>query len=157
PDPPPPPPQDPSAPPPPPPGKAPTSQYAQEALDLQARKAARVAELKSQEVFIKRETGVFKCDNCGYEFDEAKGDAGLIGGQFAAGTKFADLPANYRCPTCRSSKDGFAPVVEEIAGFAVNQGYGFGTNAMTGGQKNLLIFGGLGAFFVLFLGGYGMS
>jgi rubredoxin len=100
---------------------------------------------------------VFKCDNCGYEYDEAKGDAGLIGGQFAAGTKFADLPANYRCPTCRSSKDGFAPVVEEIAGFAVNQGYGFGTNAMTGGQKNLLIFGGLGAFFVLFLGGYGMS
>jgi hypothetical protein len=37
------------------------------------------------------------------------------------------------------------------------QGYGFGTNSMTGGQKNLLIFGGLGAFLALFLLGYALE
>jgi len=41
-----------------------------------------------------------------------------------------------------------------VAGFAVNQNYGLGTNSMTGGQKQLLIFGTLLFFFVLFLGGY---
>jgi rubredoxin len=116
-----------------------------------------VAELKAQEVFIRRETGVFTCNNCDYKYVEADGDTAMIGGTNPPGTTFASLPANYRCPTCRSSKDNFSPVIEEIAGFAVNQGYGFGTNSMTGGQKNLLIFGGLGAFFVLFLGGYAMS
>ncbi|GMH70740.1 hypothetical protein TrRE_jg2707 [Triparma retinervis] len=126
-------------------------------MDAQMRKAKKVAELKAQEVFIKRETGVYKCNNCDYEYVEAKGDTDMIGGVNAPGTTFASLPANYRCPTCRSSKDNFSPVVEEIAGFAVNQGYGFGTNSMTGGQKNLLIFGGLAAFFVLFIGGYAMS
>ena len=48
-------------------------------------------------------------------------------------------------------------VVEEIPGFEVNQGYGFGTNSWTSGQKNLAIFGGLGLFFLLFLSGYAMS
>lgn len=42
----------------------------------------------------------------------------------------------------------------EVAGFAVNQGYGLGTNSMTSGQKSLLIYGSLGVFFVLFLLGY---
>ncbi|KAG5188221.1 ALG6, ALG8 glycosyltransferase family-domain-containing protein [Tribonema minus] len=36
-------------------------------------------------------------------------------------------------------------------------GYGFGTNSMTGGQKNLLIFGGLGVFLALFLLGYALE
>jgi hypothetical protein len=48
-------------------------------------------------------------------------------------------------------------VVEEIPGFEVNQGYGFGTNSWTAGQKNLAIFGGLAVFFLLFLGGYALS
>jgi len=74
-----------------------------------------------------------------------------------AGTAFADLPSDWRCPTCRGNKGGFAAEVEEIPGFAVNQGYGIGANAWTSGQKNLAVFGGLAAFFVLFLGGYGLS
>ncbi len=126
-------------------------------MDAQEKAAKKVAELKAQEVFIKRETGIWACGTCDYKYDEAKGDMDMIGGTNPAGTPFAELPSNYRCPTCRSSKDSFTAVVEEIAGFEVNQGYGFGTNGMTGGQKNLLIFGGLGAFFVLFLSGYAMS
>jgi len=41
-----------------------------------------------------------------------------------------------------------------IAGFAENQGYGFGGNSLTEDDKNLLIFGGIGFFFVLLLSGY---
>ena len=48
----------------------------------------------------------------------------------------------------------FTPKTNTIAGFEENQTYGFGTNTMTGDSKNLLIFGGLAAFFILFLGGY---
>mmetsp|Transcript_25391 Transcript_25391/g.47716 ORF Transcript_25391/g.47716 Transcript_25391/m.47716 type:complete len:186 (+) Transcript_25391:68-625(+) len=145
----------------------PTSEASEATSDLTSKQDAemtrqeealkRVAELKSQEVFIKRSTGVFKCQNCNYEYKESEGDQMMIGGVNPPGTSFSSLASNYRCPTCRASKDSFQEVVEEIAGFEVNQGYGFGTNSMTGGQKNALIFGGLAAFFVLFLAGYGMS
>lgn len=120
-------------------------------------KARRADELRAQEVFIKRSTGKHKCTNCDWEYDESKGDKMMIGGMIAPGTKFEDLPSNWRCPVCRASKDRFDEVVEEIPGFEVNQGYGFGTNSWTAGQKNLAIFGGLGFFFVLFLSGYALS
>jgi hypothetical protein len=81
----------------------------------------------------------------------------MIGGMIKPGTPFAELPSNWRCPVCRASKDAFEEVVEEIPGFEVNQGYGFGTNSWTSEQKNLAIFGGLAAFFLLFLSGYAMS
>ena len=45
----------------------------------------------------------------------------------------------------------------EVAGFAENQGYGLGTNSMTGEQKSLLIFGALAAFFALLIAGYFMN
>ena len=35
-----------------------------------------------------------------------------------------------------------------------NQGYGLGTNSMSGGEKSVLIYGALAIFFTLFLGGY---
>ena len=123
----------------------------------QLEKIRRSDELRAQEVFMKKSTGKHKCTNCDWEYDEAKGDVIMIGGQIQAGTAFAELPANWRCPVCRASKDSFAEVVEEIPGFAVNQGYGFGTNSWTAGQKNLAIFGGLAFFFILFLSGYAMS
>lgn len=44
-----------------------------------------------------------------------------------------------------------------VAGFAANQGYGLGTNSMTGEQKTGLIYGALAFFFVLFLLGYAMD
>jgi len=120
-------------------------------------KARRAEELRSQEVFIKRSTGKHNCGICDFTYDEAKGDIGLIGGSIEPGTAFADLPSNWRCPTCRASKDQFEEVVEEIPGFEVNQGYGLGGNSMTSGQKSGLIFGGLLFFFLLFLSGYAMS
>jgi len=120
-------------------------------------KQRRAQELREQEVFMTKSTGKFKCTNCDWEFDEEKGDSNMIGGMVKPGTKFEDLASNWRCPVCRASKDSFEEVVEEIPGFEVNQGYGFGTNSWTAGQKNLAIFGGLGVFFLLFLSGYAMS
>lgn len=70
------------------------------------------------------------------------------------GTSFGDLPAAWRCPTCRATKDAFSPVTLEIAGFAENQSYGLGGNSMTSDSKNALIFGSLFAFFALFMAGY---
>ena len=49
------------------------------------------------------------------------------------------------------------PIQVEIAGFAENQAYGFGTNTMTEAGKSNLIFGGLGACFVLLIAGYGLN
>mmetsp|Transcript_5535 Transcript_5535/g.15025 ORF Transcript_5535/g.15025 Transcript_5535/m.15025 type:complete len:207 (-) Transcript_5535:308-928(-) len=120
-------------------------------------KARRADELRAQEVFMKKSTGVYACTNCDWEYDEAKGDSMMIGGMIKPGTEFKDLPADWRCPVCRASKDAFEEVVEEIPGFEVNQGYGFGTNAWSSGQKNAAIFGGLAAFFLLFLSGYALS
>lgn len=123
----------------------------------QMEKARRAQELREQEVFMTKSTGKHKCTNCDWEFDEEKGDSMMIGGMIKPGTKFEDLPADWRCPVCRASKDAFEEVVEEIPGFEVNQGYGFGSNSWTAGQKNLAVFGGLGAFFLLFLSGYALS
>ena len=127
------------------------------ATKLALEKQKRADELRAQEVFMKRSTGLHKCSNCDWEYDPEKGDSFLIGGMIKPGTQFADLPSNWRCPTCRASKDNFVEVVETIPGFEVNQGYGFGTNSMTTGEKNTLIWGGLAAFFLLFLGGYALS
>lgn len=127
------------------------------ATKLAIEKQKRADELRAQEVFMKRSTGIHKCKNCDWEYDEKKGDSFMIGGMIKPGTSFAELPSNWRCPTCRASKDNFFEVTEEIPGFAVNQGYGFGGNSMTSGQKSGIVFGGLFFFFILFLAGYGLS
>ena len=124
---------------------------------LALEKQKKADELRSQEVFMQRSTGLHKCNNCDWEYDEKKGDNFMIGGMIKPDTTFADLPSNWRCPTCRASKDNFSEVTEEIPGFAVNQGYGLGGNGMTSGQKSGIVFGGLGIFFLLFIGGYGLS
>lgn len=124
---------------------------------LQLEKQRKADELRAQEVFMKRSTGIHKCSNCDWEYNPEQGDSFLIGGMIKPGTEFDDLPSNWRCPTCRASKDNFNEVVETIPGFEVNQGYGFGTNSMTSGEKNTLIWGSIGAFFFLFIGGYALS
>ena len=48
----------------------------------------------------------------------------------------------------------FGPLFVTIAGFTDNRKYGLGGNSLTADQKGLLIFGGLFAFFGLFLAGY---
>lgn len=55
---------------------------------------------------------------------------------------------------CGLGREKFEEESTEIAGFAENQGYGLGTNSMTGEQKSLLIYSGLLAFVILFLLGY---
>lgn len=124
---------------------------------MMMEKARRADELRAQEVFMTKSTGKHQCTNCDWEYDETKGDSNMIGGMIAPGTKFETLPSNWRCPVCRASKDSFKETVIEIPGFAVNQGYGLGTNGMTSGEKTGWIFGGLGFFFVLFLSGYALN
>jgi rubredoxin---NAD+ reductase len=47
------------------------------------------------------------CVNCGYIYDEANGDpaAGI-----AAGTLWADVPADWKCPDCGVGKADFEMV-----------------------------------------------
>lgn len=90
------------------------------AQKLALEKQRRADELRAQEVFMKRSTGIHKCSNCDWEYDPAKGDSFLIGGMIKPGTPYEELPSNWRCPTCRASKDSFIEVVEEIPGFEVS-------------------------------------
>merc|ERR1712232_1353981 len=87
------------------------------AMKEQLEKQRKADELRAQEVFIQKSTGRHKCRNCDWEYDEAKGDIDMIGGQNPAGTLFVDLPSNWRCPTCRASKDSFDEISIEIPGF----------------------------------------
>ncbi|KAJ8611994.1 hypothetical protein CTAYLR_004408 [Chrysophaeum taylorii] len=114
-------------------------------------KQKEIARLKAAEKFIEQETGVYICKVCAYKYDP---EVGQPIAQIPAGTQFSELPATWRCPTCRATKDAFEPVTLEIAGFAENQNFGLGGNSMTSDSKNALIFGSLGAFFALFMAGY---
>jgi len=110
-----------------------------------------IARLRAAETFMEKDTGKFQCRVCELEYDPEQGNAKT---GIAPGTQFQDIQSNWRCPQCRASKDSFSPMTITIAGFAENQGYGFGGNSLTEDDKNLLIFGGIGFFFVLLLSGY---
>jgi len=45
--------------------------------------------------------------NCGYIYDPARGDKK---GKIAAGTRFEDLPDDWKCPCCGASKKMFPPL-----------------------------------------------
>lgn len=49
----------------------------------------------------------YKCAKCGYVYDPERGEPrhGI-----EPGTKFEDLPDNWRCPRCRKGKDLLRPV-----------------------------------------------
>ncbi|MBN2809105.1 MAG: rubredoxin [Deltaproteobacteria bacterium] len=47
----------------------------------------------------------YVCDVCGYVYDPELGDSD---GGIAAGTAFADLPADWVCPMCGADKDSFS-------------------------------------------------
>jgi pyruvate oxidase len=49
----------------------------------------------------------WRCRICGYTYDEKDGEAKT---GTPAGTRFTDLPEDWRCPTCRAGKDAFLPV-----------------------------------------------
>lgn len=104
-----------------------------------------------EEKFAVLNTGIYECRSCGYKYDEALGDPSY---PIPPGFQFEKLPADWRCPTCGAAKSFFESKSVEIAGFAQNQQFGLGGNALTSGQKALLIYGSLLLFFVLFLSGY---
>ncbi len=47
----------------------------------------------------------YKCDVCGWVYDEA---VGYEDGGVAAGTKFEDLPEDFECPLCGVGVDDFS-------------------------------------------------
>ena len=49
-------------------------------------------------------TGKYVCSVCGYVYDPEKGDPD---NGIPAGTKFEDLPADWRCPRCKQPKEKF--------------------------------------------------
>ena len=51
----------------------------------------------------------WRCRICGYTYDESNGEAKT---ETPAGTRFADLPEDWRCPVCRAGKDAFVRVPE---------------------------------------------
>ena len=108
-------------------------------------------DLSRVERFMVIDLGEADCSKCGYHYYPKKGDPEY---PIAAGTQFSNLPADWICPLCGAEKAAFRATTKEIAGFAENQGYGFGTNSMSAGEKNGLIYGSLGFFFALFLAGY---
>ena len=55
---------------------------------------------------------------------------------------------------CGANKKYFVAETETLSGFKENLKYGLGGNAMTGGQKGNLIFGGLFVGFLIFMSGY---
>lgn len=104
-----------------------------------------------EERFAVLNTGIYECRSCGYRYNEAAGDPSY---PIPPGFRYEKLPENWRCPTCGASKSFFESKSVEVAGFAQNQNFGFGTNTLTGGQKALLIYGSLLLAFALFLSGY---
>ncbi|XP_057439456.1 uncharacterized protein LOC130731245 [Lotus japonicus] len=104
-----------------------------------------------EEKFAVLNTGIYECRSCGYKYDESVGDPSY---PIPPGFPFEKLPDDWRCPTCGAALSFFESKSVEIAGFAENQQYGLGGNSLTSGQKTLLIYGTLLAFFALFLSGY---
>jgi rubredoxin-NAD+ reductase len=57
-------------------------------------------------ILLKKERNMkYVCEICGYEYDEEKGDTD---NGIAAGTKWADLPADWVCPLCGVGKEHFS-------------------------------------------------
>jgi len=116
-------------------------------------KQKEIARLRAAETFMLKDTGDAVCQTCSYKYNWEAG----VGGQVPAKTPFELVPESFVCPNCKSPKAFFNPIQIEIAGFADNQAYGLGTNTWTESQKSTAIFGGLAAFFALFLGGYALN
>jgi len=116
-------------------------------------KEKEIARLRAAEKFMKKDTGNAMCTVCSYTYKWEQGAMPALPPK----TPWALVPDSFACPNCKSPKAFFTPEQIEIAGFADNQAYGFGTNTWTEAQKSNAIFGGLAAFFALLVGGYAMN
>jgi rubredoxin len=104
-----------------------------------------------EEKFAVLNTGIHECRSCGYRYDQTAGDPSY---PVPPGLPFAQLPDDWRCPTCGAAQSFFESKSVEIAGFAQNQQFGLGGNSLTSGQKGLLIYGSLLLGFLFFISGY---
>ncbi|BAZ82141.1 MAG: rubredoxin [Sphaerospermopsis sp.] len=98
----------------------------------------------------------YECRACGYVYEPQKGDDKY---DIPAGTAFAELPINWKCPVCTAKKVAFANIgpAGTASGFKENLGYGLGVNKLTPAQKNILIFGALALGFLFFISLYGLQ
>ncbi|MCS6960271.1 MAG: rubredoxin [Pseudanabaenaceae cyanobacterium SKYGB_i_bin29] len=98
----------------------------------------------------------FECLVCGYVYEPSAGDKKR---GIPAGTAFADLPDDWRCPVCNTRKQQFKDIGVSGApsGFAENLKYGLGANSLTPAQKNLLIFGALALGFLFLMSFYSVD
>ena len=104
--------------------------------------------LRAAEKFMVKGDGAAECSSCGFKYRPEDGDPDY---PVAGGTLFADLPGDWACPICGAPPAKFKESGVVVAGFAENQGYGFGGNELTGESKLLLIYGALAFFVALFL------
>ena len=130
-----------------------TQAMVQEEEREMTEKEKEIARLRAAEKFMLKDTGNAKCQTCGFVYKWEDG----VSGKVPAKTTWDLVPDSFVCPNCKSPKAFFTPEQIEIAGFADNQAYGIGTNTWTEAQKSNAIFGGLAAFFFLFIGGYALN
>jgi len=67
-----------------------------------------------QEGFMAKPEEIYQCQttNCGYLHDPDRGDRK---GKIPKGTRFEDLPDDWKCPVCGASKKAFRPLGEANA------------------------------------------
>jgi len=116
-------------------------------------KEKEIARLRAAEKFMMKDTGDAICTVCNFKYKWEEGAMPAVPKK----TPWELVPDSFVCPQCKSPKAFFNPDQIEIAGFADNQAYGFGTNTWTESQKSGAIFGGLFAFALLLLSGYAMN
>jgi rubredoxin len=98
----------------------------------------------------------YECRACGYVYEPEKGDSKH---SIPPGTPFEELPLDWRCPVCGAKVSAFQNMgpTGSASGFKENLSFGLGVNRLTPGQKNILIFGGLGLGILFFLSLYGLQ
>ncbi len=115
-----------------------------------------MSEASKEKTLAEQAPANYECRACGYVYAPEKGDGKA---NIPAGTLFSDLPVDWHCPVCGTSKKTFVNIGAPNApsGFAENLNYGFGVNRLTPAQKNLLIFGALGLGVLFFLSLYTLN
>ena len=110
----------------------------------------------SEKTLAEQAPSSYECRSCGYVYVPSKGDSQS---KISAGTRFTELPNDWRCPVCGVRKTQFVNIGAQGApsGFADNLNYGLGVNRLTPAQKNILIFSALGLGFLFFLSLYGLN
>ena len=129
---------------------------AKEEQSVSPEEIAKEKSAASEKTLAEQAPSSYECRACGYVYVPSKGDNQ---GKIPAGTRFTELPDDWRCPVCGVRKTQFVNIGAQGApsGFADNLNYGFGVNRLTPAQKNILIFSALGLGFLFFLSLYGLN